>query len=217
MSYKAIREASTIRTRLLPHRRRKTPGRPRSRFSQRGLTLVELLIAALISIIVAGAGFKFFAHFHGAGEAQTSISDLQNLGRNSLLEIRKTLRMAGYKLSGHVPYRISGDTLAVYYSMTQPVDSVRYFTQEFNGTEYAAVPARPTTMKIYKLMKQVNGEAPMVYADFISGINLLPVDYRNIAVTVTAQADRADDKYVPNAGFRTFTIGERVLLRNVKS
>lgn len=185
--------------------------------SAAGLTIVELVIAAFVTAIVAGAGFNFFAHFHGAGEAQSSISELQNLGRNSLLEIRKSLRIAGYNLSGHVPYRISGDSLAIYYTMTQPVDSVHYYLQEFTSAEYAAVPGRPNTLLIYKLMKRINAAAPMVYADFITDFDVVPIDSRNFAVTITAVADRADDKYQPNSGFRTYTIGERVLLRNVKT
>jgi hypothetical protein len=56
----------------------------------------------------------------------------------------------------------------------------------------------------------------MVYADFITDVNFVPIDSRNVALTITAQASGADANYTPNSGFRTFTLGERVLLRNVK-
>jgi hypothetical protein len=183
--------------------------------NSRGLTLIELLIGALITALVAAGGFHFYAKFHHMGESQSNISELQSMGRNTLQELRKTLRMAGYNLDTHPPYEVKGDTVAVYYSMTQPVDTILYFLTELTSAEYDAIPGRPLDMHIYKLMKRTNSAAPTLFSDFVSRVNVVPIDARNVAVAVTVQANRVDDKYVPNDGFRTYSIGERVLMRNV--
>jgi hypothetical protein len=180
-----------------------------------GLTLIELLVGALITAMVAAGGFHFYAKFHHLGESQSNISELQGMGQNTLRELRKTFRMAGFNLDGHPPYELKGDTVAIYYSQTQAVDTVLYYLEEFTSAEYAALPGRPAGMYIYNLMRQINSTTPVLFTDFVSSVNVVPIDARNVAITVTVQANRADDKYVPNEGFRTYSIGERVLMRNV--
>jgi prepilin-type N-terminal cleavage/methylation domain-containing protein len=180
-----------------------------------GLTLLELLIALLLFGILATAGLRFYTRMHLAAMAQDTVSELQFQGRNTLRDMRKTIRQAGYNLQGHPPYQIRGDTLAVYYSLTQPVDTVLYYKSEFSTSDYAKMRNLPENKKLYRLMKKINSAAPLLYADYVNAFTVLTVDTKTLVMTITVQSERPDDKYTPNNGYRTYTQGERVTMRNV--
>ncbi len=179
-----------------------------------GYTIIELLIAALITSIITAASFGFYTSMHRQSEVQIDVSEIQHLCRASLFDIRKTLHMAGNRLgSGQVPYKLGGDTLAVYFSETKPVDTVIYFLTEFGPADYAKVPNLPAGKKVYRLMKKRNSAAASVFADFINDVNFVVIDPTTIAVTITAQSSRQDESLQTNNGYRTFSLGERVNLR----
>jgi prepilin-type N-terminal cleavage/methylation domain-containing protein len=180
-----------------------------------GMTMVELLIATLIFSLVATAGFEFYKKMHLAAMAQDTVSELQFQGRNTLRDMRKTVRQAGFNLVAHAPYQIKGDTLAVYYGLSKPVDTILYYKIEFTTTEYSKMINQPTGIKLYKLMKKINSAAPMLYADYVNAFNAVQVDAKTLVMTITVQSDRPDDKYTQNNGYRTYTQGERVFMRNV--
>jgi len=183
--------------------------------SQSGLTLSELMIAALIFAVVATAGFQFYSRMHLASMAQDTISELQHQGRSTLRDIKKTVRLAGFDLGSHVPFEIKTDTLAIYYSMTQTVDTVLYYLQELNSTDYTKLANLSSGTKVYRLMKKTNSNAPALFAEFVNEFNIVPVNARTLVITLKVQADRRDDKYTENNGYRTYTQGERVSMRNV--
>ena len=99
--------------------------------NNKGYTLLEILIGLFLTGLIAAAGFEFYATMHNQRLVQEDISDMQLNARNSLQEIVKTLRMGGYKISTHPPYRASGDSLFVFYSETVLlpfVESALHFT-----------------------------------------------------------------------------------------
>ena len=179
------------------------------------MTIAELMIAALIFAAVATAGFQFYSRMHMATMAQDTISELQHQGRNTLRDMRKTARLAGFDLKGHIPLRVSGDTLVIYYSMTQPVDTVMYYLDEFSSLEYSKVVNKPTGTKVHRLMKKVNSAAPTLYAENVNEFIVLRPNPKTMLLTITIQSERPDDKYTENNGYRTYTQGERVYMRNV--
>lgn len=181
-----------------------------------GFTIIEILVAVLISGTVITAGFQFYANMHGAALSQMDISEMQHLSRNSIEEISRSLRMAGFRVpSGHPPYQVSGDTLAIYFRNVQPVDTILYYLDEFTSSEYAQVPGLPTGQKLYKLMKKSNSGAAAVYADFVSSINYVTASTKSLAVTITILAGRKDHSYPMNNGFRKYTFGITVEMRNL--
>lgn len=187
----------------------------RSFTNERGVTIIEMLIAALVMAVVLTAGFRFYTRMHLAAMAQDTVSELQHQGRNTLRDMRKTVRQAGYNVPpGHPPYQIKGDTLAVYYGMTQPVDTVLYFKSEFSSSDYDKMINQPTGKKLFRLMKQVNHSAPTLYADYVNEFNVLKVNAMTLVMTIVVQSDNPDDKYTENNGYRTYSQGERVTMRN---
>ena len=180
----------------------------------RGLSLLELLIAALITGIMSTAAFKFYSQMHVQSETQYQVSECQLMCRSSMSEMRKTLRMAGYKITGHPFYEINGDSLSIYYSDTQPVDTIIYFLREFSNADYLKYPGLPAGAKMYRLMKQINSAPASIFTDFISDISFTAVDAANVDISITAHTSRSDDTYKLNSGYSTFSLAERVNIRN---
>ncbi len=152
---------------------------------------------------------------HNQTETQYEVSEVQHLCRSSVNEIKKTLRLAGFKLATHPPYEIKTDSLAIYFSQTQPVDTVLYYLEEFNDYEYSKVHGLPEDVQLFKLMKKENSGSAEICADFIQSIGFTQIDSKTMEITITAQVSKADDTFEANEGFRTWTLDEQVSLRNV--
>lgn len=181
--------------------------------NSRGFTLLEILISIAISSVIIIAGFQFFTKISHQAEVQYDISEMHNIYRICMSDIGKTLRSAGYMVNGP-PFEINADTLAVFCSVTQPVDTTMFFLTEYHDTAYQQVPGLPSTMKLYYLMKKVNSDTASVYADFITNLSFTDIDSSNVLISITAQVPRGDDTYTKNDGFRTFSLTERVNIRN---
>jgi len=181
---------------------------------QRGVTVLELLIATLITGVMTTAAFQFLVTMQNQSEAQQSLSEAQLLCRNSLMDIKKDLRMAGYKITGHPAYEVKGDTLAVYVSQSQPVDTILFFLHEFNDGEYASMPDLPEGRQVYRLMKQTNSDPPDEFADYILNVQYNLTDPSNVIVRVTTQTPRPDEDYPFFNGYRSYSLSERVKIRN---
>lgn len=181
-----------------------------------GFTILEVLIAALITAIIVASAFSFYTKMHLQSEAQFDVSEMQQLCRTSLYDIRKSLIQGGFKIGAHPPYEIKGDTLAVYYSATKPVDTIKYYLQEFTSAEYNKIKNRPSGTKLYKLMKKENSAEASIFADFITGIRYTVVSPDEINVGITVMAPHKDDSYKANSGFRLYTISDKINVRNVQ-
>ncbi len=188
--------------------------RHKNKRRQAGFTILEVLVAGLITGILAMSSFQFYVSMHNQTLTQEEVSDMQTNCRASLHEIGQTLRMGGYKLGTHNPYDIYGDSLYVFFSETQPVDTVLYFLQEFSDQEYAQDYPRPAGWKIFKLMKKVNSLKAAVFADYIKGIRYNAVASDEVTVAVTIESQKPDETFQTNNGYRTFTLVDRVILRN---
>jgi hypothetical protein len=182
--------------------------------NSRGWTIPELIIGALITALVTVAGFRFYSNMHGAALSQTDVSELQHLSRNSVKDIRRSFRMAGFRLTAHPSWEVKGDTLAIYFSNTQPVDTIRYYLDEYTSGEYAELTDLPDSTRLYRLMKQINSATPAVFADCISECLMVPVDSISLALTITSHAHRKDPKYAPNNGYRRCTVGHTLTAQN---
>lgn len=188
-----------------------------------GFTLIELLIAALITAVLAAAAFQFYVTMQQQVTTQKDISDMQQISRSCLQEIGKNLRMAGYMLpAAHPAYEIPTPTEIWIYigigdlSDPDPVDTVKYFLQEYTSAEYADVPFLPTGMQLFKLMKQEDSWVdPEVFADFITMISFTPIGTSEMAITLEVQTAKGDETFSLNDGFRTFLNTERITMRNL--
>lgn len=183
--------------------------------SNAGFTIVEVLIALLITGIVSGAALNFYVKMHNHTLTQGEISEMQQNLRASLGEIITSLRKAGYKTGGHAAYHISGDSMYVFYQDTQPIDTVLYYLADLTSTELAAYADLPIRLRPHKLMKKVNSANPVVFSEFINNLTFTAHSSSCIEVAVSVQPSRLDVDYNENEGFRIYSATERVNIRNM--
>ncbi len=99
---------------------RVNPGIKRSlQFDERGMTLIELLVSAIMALIIIGAGFEVYLNQHKTWIIEEQISEMQQNGRASLEELSSKIMMAGYQLpSGVNPIiakNTNPDTVTILY------------------------------------------------------------------------------------------------------
>lgn len=183
--------------------------------NSKGSSIIEIMIALLITGIVSASAFHFYVKMHGQTLSQEEVSEMQQISRASLQEIVKALRTAGYKIGSHDPFAINGDSLYVFSSITNPVDTTLYFLQPYHSGEYPAILKLPAELHPKKLMKQLNSDTAFVYSDFINDIEFTAVSANTIEVIIKVQTESPDEAYVDNKGYRIYTAAERVLVRNM--
>lgn len=180
-----------------------------------GYTLLEMLIAIILTGVLAASGFEFYERMHGQTIAQEQISYMQQSCRASLEEITKTLRMAGYKVGSHPAYRISNDSLWVFFSETQPIDTVLYYLEQYSEADLGAAYATFGEAVPDKLMKKFNSEQPAIFADYVRSVSYVALNVSTIQISLRVQTSIPDDTYIPDNGFRSIVGIEQVILRNV--
>lgn len=196
-----------------------------------GFTILEVLIAALLTGIITASAFQFYVKLHSQSEAQFDLSETQQLCQASIQDIKRNLRMAGYKLpAGHEPYAQSGDSLYIFRRGTQPVDTILYYLEEFDDVEYSKVPNLPTGQQLFKLVKKTNSNNAQIFADYITDASFTMVDSSNIIISLETQTNNPDYSLESASAFggntitndegdlyfRTYSLSEAVNIRNVQ-
>jgi prepilin-type N-terminal cleavage/methylation domain-containing protein len=92
--------------------------------SQSGMTLVELLIALLISGLIISAGYALYLVQHKGWIIQEEISNAQHNVRAAIRELETEIRLAGYGLEGGIE--------PIYASNTDPDTIVIIHQNESN-------------------------------------------------------------------------------------
>ena len=185
--------------------------------NDKGFTIIELLIALFITGIIATAGFQFYIQMHNSALTQEEISDMQQSSRASLEEISESLRMAGFKVdSTHPAYLINGESLYVFASISQPVDTILYYVESIPDTSLLLESSLSDAgLKPRRLMVKINHGTPEVFADNIHSLNFRAINPTTVEVTLIVQPMKADLAWTENEGYRTFVANERVKLRNL--
>jgi hypothetical protein len=84
-----------------------------------GLTIMELLISSVLSLIVAGAGLELYLNQHKTWVIEGQITDMQQNGRVAIEELSNKIMMAGYGLPNGVNPIIAKntnpDTITILY------------------------------------------------------------------------------------------------------
>jgi len=90
--------------------------------SIRGVTLVEVLLALLITGIISAAMFRVYINQHHAWMIQDRVIEMQQSARASIDELTRQLRMCGYALpvtlDAFTAYNTDPDTITIYYKST---------------------------------------------------------------------------------------------------
>jgi prepilin-type N-terminal cleavage/methylation domain-containing protein len=86
--------------------------------SNRGFTIIELMIAALLTVIVSAAAMSLYLTQHKQLLVQDSISDMQSSLRAAAAELTSMVRLAGYRIPESMAltaFNTNPDTLCVAF------------------------------------------------------------------------------------------------------
>ena len=170
--------------------------------NNRGITLVEILIGSLMSLIIAASLMEFYIHQHNQWLTQEKISDMQQNSRAVMEELTRQVRSAGYGMAILPFYQINGDTLTVFTKPGANVDTIRYYVDN-------------TDTLHPNLVKKVDTGAAQLFAENITRIIFTQLGSGALQLTFTAREARKDEDYASNGGYRTRQVTSRVKLRNV--
>ena len=172
--------------------------------SERGVSLVELLIAGVLTIIVAAAAMEFYVSQHKTWLIEGAVAEVQYNVRTALDEIASALRMGGYQIPGHPPYALGTDTLVIYFrdEVTTEVDTLTYFVGSDGNSQY-------------NLYKQHKNELAEVLAENVESFDLTKLGPNLIDISLTARTVKSDSVLVHGDGYRRRTFATQVRLRNM--
>jgi Tfp pilus assembly protein PilW len=168
----------------------------------RGITLIEILIGSLMSLIIAASLMQFYVNQHNQWLVQEQISDMQQNSRAVLEELSRQIRSAGFGMSGQTVFQINADTLTLYTKPGANVDTIRYYIDNTDSLHP-------------NLVRKTDGNPAELFAENISQVTFTQMGSSAIQISITAREDRPDEDYAFNSGYRTRQITTRVKLRNV--
>ena len=70
------------------------------KINQAGFSILEVLIAAVITSIIATSAFQFYTKMHEQSEHQFNVSEMHQLARTSMYDIKNSLM----QLQSHLDY-----------------------------------------------------------------------------------------------------------------
>lgn len=90
--------------------------------SQSGVTLVEVLLALLLTGIISAAMFRVYINQHQAWITQDNVIEMQQNARAAIDELTRQIRMSGHNLPNGTDafdaFNTDPDTIMIYYKTT---------------------------------------------------------------------------------------------------
>ncbi len=170
---------------------------------RRGISILEMLIATLLSAMVITAALEFYVTQHHAWLMQGDVSDVQHNARACLDEIATQLRMAGYGLPpGHPPFTIGQDSLAIYARGDSTVDTTVYYVTYIDSLNPV-------------LVRDLPGTGPKVYSDGIENLTVAQTGASLLQVTLVARSHRTEMELLGGDGYRRRQLTTEVRARNL--
>lgn len=170
---------------------------------QRGMSILEMLIATLLSAMVIAAALEFYVTQHHAWLMQDDVSEVQHNARACLDEIASQLRMAGYGLPpGHPPFAIGQDSITIYARGDSLVDTTVYYVAYIDSVSPVLVRDLPST-------------GPRVYSDGIESLTVAQTGASLLQVTLVARSSRTEEEFLGGDGYRRRQLTTEVRARNL--
>ncbi len=166
-----------------------------------GVTLLELLIASLMTILVTTAAFTFFIRSNQQYFSQENVAEAQENASASIEEISRQLRMAGYNIPDtinafEVDSVIGGqDTLVIHRDTLE----IRYYIDNSDTLNP-------------DLIKEVNGTTE-IFAEQISSFKVNRVAATSLKVTLKSRSDKKDYDIMSGKQFSR-TESQTITIRN---
>lgn len=193
--------------------------------SQKGFTLVDLLIALAISSLLLVAIYNIFISQQKIYGVREQIAEMQQNARAAIDLLDRELRMAGYDPTG-----AAGAGILVATATTIQ------FTMDLNGDGDSTDPGENVTYSLVDFdgdgdqdLVRNTGSGNQLVAENIQSLNFLYTlangattptpailnQIRVIQVSLTAQTAKRDRDYSKNNGYRTFKLTTEIEVRNM--
>jgi type II secretory pathway pseudopilin PulG len=168
--------------------------------NQQGMTIIEILVAGILTLIVGGVALEFYASQHNQWLAQTDVSDMQQNVRTLLDELTTNIRSAGYGImTGHPRIQLTSNTLTLFYKDSTKIDTIQYYVSHTDSLHP-------------NLVKKINQGTPQIFAENIESIQFIRSG-NIVTVTLVAREGRKDPEYALD-GYRRRTLTADIELRN---
>ena len=184
--------------------------------SDRGFTLVELLIAMAVGLVLLGAMYGVFSMHNKTFGTQEQIAEMQQNARAAMDMMTREIRMAGYNPAG-----IAFDGITYSASQLQVKADL-----DGNGTiagQENIIYKHDSAN--YQVTRNIgSGDQPLIenaqsftfdYLDSAGNSTTTTANIRQIQITITARTAKPDPDYTPNGGYRTYTLTSVITPRNL--
>ena len=173
--------------------------------NERGMSIIELLIATILSLFVLSAALEFYLSQHKGWLMQNEVAEVQQNARICVDDIAETLRMAGYGLPvGHPSVEIGTDSLTVYAfdEINADIDTVQYYIFSWD-TRYPY------------LVRHVNGEPAAFFSNDVESLKVAEISPRRFEISLTSRSESPDEEFIGGDGYRRRTVSTEVVARNL--
>lgn len=197
-----------------------------SAYTQKGFTLIEMLIALTIGSLLLASLYNFYLGQKKTHALREQVAEMQQNARAGMELIVREIRMAGYN-----PTRTPGVGI-----VAAGANSIR-ITMDLNGDGDVADADEDITYSLYDsggdgdldIGRKPAGGTNQPVAENIDSLNFVytladgstttapatPSQVRMIKVTLTARTAKPDLDYPTNGGHRTYTLESVITPRNL--
>lgn len=192
--------------------------------SERGFTLVELLIAMAIALVVLTSISSAFIMQRKTYDVQEQITEMTQGARAALDMISREVKMAGYDPTGSgsfsLPYNSITSTIDIYAdadgdgSVTTTTGSKDHITYS-KATGGEIITRNTNTGSGAQPFAENIQSFTIAYYDAGGVATATTANVRQIKITITAKAAKPDPNYSPNSGYRTCTLTSYVTPPNL--
>lgn len=181
------------------------------------ITLVELMIAWVISAVALAAMYAILQSQTDVYRVQDQVVEMEQTARTLLTMLTRDLRMAGYKpVQGAAFYGVMYDPNQLHIladlngngTTNEPNEDVIY---AFNAATFEVL---RTTKGGQIRFKNVQAFT-FAYLDGNGNPTAITANIRQVTITITTRTAGPDRNYPVNQGYRTYTLQSRVTPRNL--
>lgn len=186
--------------------------------SERGISLIELLVTMLITSIVVALFSGTFISQRRAFSVHEQLSDLSQNIRGALEIVTKEARMAGYDplKAGIIGIPYDATQLIIQADLNEDgdiLDSNEVITYSYDNT-------------LKQLNRTANGQTNVVaervnafvvnYLDKDGNNTTASSDIKEMELSISGETEKQDSGYQQNSGHRIFSLSSRIAPRNLQ-
>ncbi|MCJ7615779.1 MAG: prepilin-type N-terminal cleavage/methylation domain-containing protein [Desulfobacterales bacterium] len=195
--------------------------------NERGFTLIEMLISMAIGMIIIIALSSTFLLQRDAYDDQEQIAEMVQNARAAMDMMTREIRMGGYDPTGAM--QRSDPTSAKFVGIPYDADKLQIYA-DLNGdedTDDSHEYIKYTMDSDYPFeIRRDTGGGRQEFALNIQTFTFRCLDgsgnatittsaIRQIEITITARTAEPDRNYIPNGGYRTYTLTSYITPRNL--